>query len=75
MENKLPDRTKLLIHLRRISTMLDNAFYLGPDGSLEGKYKNEHPIFIHYSLGFYLMGCLAYLEGKEGNYGWTLAEY
>lgn len=66
----MPDRTKLLIHLRRLPSLLGNAFRNGPDGTLEGKHGAEHPTFIHHSCTFYLAGCLAFLEGEEGPYSW-----
>lgn len=66
-----PDRTKLLVHLRRISGLFEHAFHNGPDGSLEGKFAAEHPAFIHHSCGFYLAGCMAYLEGEDGAYSWN----
>jgi len=67
----LSDRTKLLIHFRRISGLFDSAIRNGPDGSLEGKFSEEHPQFTHHTLGFYLLGCLAYLEGEDGVYSWN----
>ncbi len=67
----MPNRDKLLVHLRRISGLFENAFRNGPDGTLEGKYALEHPIFIHSSCGFYIAGCLAFLEGEDGAYSWN----
>lgn len=64
------DRTKLLVHLRRIPTLLDYAFRNGPDGSIDGKFAGEHPVFVHQSCGFYLLGCLAYLVDEAGEYSW-----
>ena len=66
----MANRTKLLVHLRRISGMFEHAFRHGPDGTLEGKHGLEHPIFIHHSVGFYLIGCFAYLEGEDGTCSW-----
>lgn len=66
------DRTKLLVHLRRLSTLFEGAFRNGPDGTLEGKFAEEHPTFIHHSCAFYLAGCLAYLEGEDGSYSWEI---
>lgn len=66
----MKNRTKLLVHLRRISDLFGNAIRNGPDGTLEGKFAHEHPIFVNYGLGFYLAGCLAYLEGEDGSYSW-----
>ena len=66
----MTDRTKLLVHINRISTVFANAIAHGPDGSLEGKFKDEHPHYINHSLGFYIMGCLAYLTSEEGEYSW-----
>jgi hypothetical protein len=67
----VPDRTKLLVHLRRISSLFEHSFRNGPDGSLDDKFTTEHPTFIHHSCGFYLGGCLAYLEGEDGAYSWN----
>lgn len=67
----MTDRTKLLVHIRRISGLFENAIRNGPDGSLEGKFQVEHPTFVNYSLGFYLVGCLAYLEGEDGACSWN----
>jgi hypothetical protein len=67
----LTDRTKLLVHFRRLSSLFDKAFREGPDGTLEGKSGAEHPFFIHHSNSFYLAGCLAYLEGEDGAYSWN----
>ena len=67
----MTDRTKLLVHLRRLSCLLDNAFRNGPDGTLEGKFASEQPVFIHHSCAFYLAGCLAFLEGEDGAYSWN----
>jgi len=67
----LADRTKLLVHIRRISSLFENAMRNGPDGTLEGKFRHEHPTFINHSVGFYLIGCLAYLEGEDGMYSWN----
>ena len=64
------DRTKLLIHFRRISYIIEKAILFGPDGTLEGKFKEEHPAFIHYSSTFYLIGVLAYLAGENGEKSW-----
>ncbi|MBM4140299.1 MAG: hypothetical protein FJ242_02230 [Nitrospira sp.] len=67
----MPDRTKLLVHLRRLSGLFENAFRNGPDGTLEGKFASEHPVFIHYGCAFYLAGCLAFLEGEDEAYSWN----
>ena len=67
----MADRTKLLVHVRRLSTVFENAIKHGPDGSLEGKFKTEHPIFVHYACAFYLAGSLAFLEGEDGAYSWN----
>lgn len=67
----MADRTKLLIHLRRISGLLENAIASGPDGTLEGKYASEHPTFVHHAVAFYLIGVLAYLESEDGSYSWN----
>lgn len=66
----MTDKTKLLVHLRRIFSLFNNAFTYGPDGTLDRKQGAEHPVFIHYSSGFYLIGCLAYMEGENGSYSW-----
>ncbi len=65
------DRTKILVHLRRIPNLLGNAFRHGPDGSLDGEFATEHPVFVHQSCGFYLLGCLAYLVDEAGEYSWN----
>ena len=67
----MPDRTKLLVHLRRLSGVFERAFREGPDGTLEGKFAAEQPVFIHHSCTFYLAGCLAFLEGEDGTYSWN----
>jgi hypothetical protein len=67
----MADRTKLLVHFRRLSTVFQNAVAHGPDGSLTGKFETEHPIFVHYACAFYLAGCLAFLEGEDGAYSWN----
>ena len=67
----MPDRTKLLIHLRRLSGLFENAFRNGPDGTLEGKFASEQPVFIHHACAFYLAGCLAFLEGEDKAYSWN----
>ena len=64
----MPDRTKLLVHFRRLSGLFENAFRNGPDGL--GTNIPEHSIFIHHSCSFYLAGCLAFLEGEGGAYSW-----
>jgi hypothetical protein len=66
----MTDRTKLLVHLRRLNGLFENAFRIGPDGTLEGKFAAEHPVFIHHGCAFYLSGCLAFLEGEDGSYSW-----
>lgn len=68
----MADRRKLLIHFRRISSMLENAIAYGPDGTLEGKFGEEHPLFIHYANAFYLAGTLGYLESEDGEKSWNL---
>jgi hypothetical protein len=67
----MPDRRKLLVHLRRLSGVLDRAFRNGPDGTHEGKHGNEHPLFVHYGCAFYLAGILGFLEGEDGSYSWN----
>lgn len=69
----MSDRKIILIHIRRISALIDNAIRNGPDGTLEGKYGDEHPQFINHILGFYLIGLLAYLAGEDGEYSWNEA--
>lgn len=66
------DRTKLLVHFRRLNGVLESAIRNGPDGSLEGKFAAEHPVFVHHACSFYLIGCLAYLEGEDGAYSWDI---
>ena len=67
----MPNRTKLLIHFRRLSNLLGGAVRNGPDGTLEGHFVAEHPEFVHHACAFYLIGVLAYLEGQDGAYSWT----
>ena len=67
----MPNRSELLIHLNRLSTVLGKAIRQGPDGSLEGKFATEHPAFTHYACAFYLAGCLSFLEGRDGSYSWN----
>lgn len=69
----MADRTKILVHFRRLSGVFEHAIRNGPDGTLEGKHGAEHPAFVHYSCAFYLIGVLAYLEGNNGSYSWNLA--
>ncbi|MDP1654255.1 MAG: hypothetical protein Q8L56_16205 [Rhodocyclaceae bacterium] len=68
----MADRTKLLVHLRRLSTLLEGAFRNGPDGTLEGKFSAEQPVFIHHGCTFFLAGCLGFLEGEDGAYSWNI---
>jgi hypothetical protein len=68
----MADRTKLLVHFRRLSGILESAILNGPDGTFEGKFAAEHPVFVHHACSFYLIGCLAYLEGEDGAYSWNL---
>jgi hypothetical protein len=67
----MQDRTKLLVHFRRLSDLLASAIRNGPDGSLDGKFADEHPHFVHHTCAFYLAGSLAYLEGEDGEYSWN----
>ena len=67
----MPNRTKLLIHFRRLSNLLGSAIRNGPDGTLEGHFAAEHPEFVHHACAFYLIGVLAYLEGEDGAYSWN----
>jgi hypothetical protein len=67
----MADRTKLLVHLRRLSNLLGRAFREGPDGTLEGKAGAEQPVFVHYGCAFYVAGSLAFLEGEDGAYSWN----
>jgi hypothetical protein len=69
----MPDRTKLIVHLRRLSNLFESAFRDGPDGTLKGNFAAEHPMFVHHGCGFYLAGCLAFLEGEDGTYSWNKA--
>ncbi len=62
----MADRTKLLVHFRRLSGVLGSAIRNGPDGTLEGGFAAEHPAFVHHACAFYLIGCLAYLESENG---------
>lgn len=66
------NRTKLLVHFRRLSGVFGSAIRNGPDGTLEGKFSDEHPVFVHHACSFYLIGCLAYLEGEDGAYSWDI---
>lgn len=68
----MPDRTKLLVHLRRLSSVLEHAIRNGPDGTLDGKFETEHSSFVHHACAFYLIGCLAYLEGEDRAYSWDI---
>jgi hypothetical protein len=68
-----PDRIKLLVHARRISGLLEGAIRNGPDGTLEGNFGTEHPLFVHHTLIFYLAGCMAYLENEDGLHSWHSA--
>lgn len=70
----MPDRTKLLVHLRRLSGLFENAFRNGPDGMFLGRDSAEQPIFVHHGCAFYLAGCLAFLEGEDGAYSWNNPE-
>ncbi|WP_171134949.1 hypothetical protein [Ruegeria sp. HKCCD7221] len=65
------EKTKLLVNVRRISDLFSHAIREGPDGTLEGKYGEEHPVFTHYLVSYYLSGCLAYLESEKGKYSWN----
>lgn len=67
----MADRTKLLVHIRRLSGLFESAFRNGPDGTLEGKFAAEQPVFIHHGNAFYLAGCMAFLEGEDGSYSWN----
>jgi hypothetical protein len=69
----MSDRTKLLVHFRRLSGVLEHAIRNGPDGTLDGKFADEHPVFVHHACAFYLIGCLAYLEAEGGRYSWDTA--
>lgn len=69
---RMTDRTKFLVHLRRLSGVLEHAIRNGPDGSLDGKFAAEHPTFVHHACAFYLIGCMAFMEGEDGKYSWTL---
>jgi hypothetical protein len=66
------DRTKLLVHVRRISSLFEKAFREGPDGSLDGKFAHEQPVFVHHALVFYLAGCMAYLENEGSVKSWEI---
>ena len=65
------DRTKLLVHIRRISLVFENAIRNGPDGTLQGHFGQEHPTFVHHACGFYLLGTLSYLAGENSEYSWN----
>jgi hypothetical protein len=66
------DRAKLLVHVRRISDLFETAIRIGPDGTLEGKFRDEQPVFTHHALVFYLAGCMAYLENESGTKSWQI---
>lgn len=66
----MSDRRELLVITRRIPALLQAAVLDGPDGTLEGKFAAEHPVFVNHACGFYLAGCLAYLEGTVDKYLW-----
>ncbi len=66
----MSNRTKLLVHLRRLSDLFQNAFSHGPYGTLDGKYRAEHPVFVHYGCAFYVAGSFAFLEGEDGTRSW-----
>jgi hypothetical protein len=65
------NRTKLLIHFRRLPNLLSKAFEDGAAGTLDDKYAAEHPEFVHHACAFYLIGILAYLEGEGGKHSWN----
>lgn len=67
----MQNRTKLLVHVNRISTVFRSAVLHGADGTLEGKFGAEHSEFKHHLLSLYLAGTLAYLEGEDGAYSWN----
>ena len=67
----MTNRTKLLVHFRRLSNLLGSAIRNGPDGTLDGHFAAEHPEFVHHACAFYLIGMLAYLEGEDGAYSWN----
>jgi hypothetical protein len=69
----MPDRSKLLVHLRRLSQMFQWTFTNGPEGIINDKWRTEQPDFIHYGCAYYLLGCLAFLEGGDGSYSWNKA--
>jgi hypothetical protein len=63
----MASRTKLLVHFRRLSSVLGNAIHDGTDRI------EEHPEFVHHACAFYLIGCLAYLESESGKASWDTA--
>lgn len=62
------DRTKFLIHARRLHNALRHAVE-NMDVAPE-KLAVERPLFEHFASGIYLTGCLASLEGKYGTQPW-----
>jgi hypothetical protein len=64
----MSERTKFLIHARRLHNALRHAIE-NMDVSPE-KLSTERPLFEHFASGMYLAGCLAFLEGKYGAQPW-----
>lgn len=73
----MPDRRKLVVHLRKLHTLVENAIKQGPDGEWDPilrpglKKPDWAPEFIHYANALYLIGVLAYLEGEGDEYSWN----
>jgi hypothetical protein len=67
-EDGMANRTKILVHVRRLHTVLWNAMRQGPDGQIK---PSEQPDFVHYANALYLAGMLAFLEGEDGEYSWN----
>ena len=66
----MTDRSNFLIYARRIHNALRHAIEDG-DGREDAKWiVDERPLFEHAACGMYLIGCLAYLEGKYGKKSW-----
>lgn len=61
----MPDRSKFLVHARRLHNALRRAIEDG-DAPPETWLSVERPLFEHFASGMYLAGVLAFLEGQYG---------
>lgn len=67
----MTDRSKFRVFARRLHYGLRRAIEDG-DGRVDSEWVHvERPHFEHYTCGMYLIGSLAYLEGKYGETSWT----